>query len=326
MKKIITILLISLTAVLLFVSCSGGEKDDGQKTNHTHSFSFFEEKKPSCTEQGYVRNKCTCGIVETAGVPPKGHAYEYGLCVECKAFAPSTEGLEFAINDEETGYIVLSCSNKEAKDIVIPSSYNSKPVVGIGIQAFSDMELTSITLPETLEYIEMGSALEGGTFNVSRLVRINVHPENKKFKVIDNCLVHIESKTLVLGTITSCVPADGSVTTIGSHAFESCSAITDLVIPEGVKIIEPCAFGYCEGIKNISFPARLESLQAFAFQGCSNIEEIEYAGKLDNFKKLAITDHEFDIDPDLAIDPEYPIIPVKEITVKCSDNTFHMVP
>ena len=326
MKRIVTFLFIILSISLILISCNRSQGDEEEKQEHTHSFSFFEEKKPTCTEQGYVRNKCSCGVVETCGINPVGHTYEYGACVSCSVFAPYTESLEFALNGEENGYIVLSCSDKNVKDVVIPSSFNSKPVVGIGIQAFCDMELTSITLPETLQYIEMGSSFEGGTFNVSKLAKINVHSENKIFKSVNNCLVHIESKTLVLGAVTSVIPSDGSVTRIGSHAFDGCSEIKSLVIPEGVKVIESAAFSYCDGIKKITLPASLEELQGSAFMGCNNIEQIEYAGKLDNFKKLAITDHEFEIDPDVAIDPDYPIIPVKEITVKCSDNTFHMVP
>ena len=50
--------------------------------------------------------------------------------------------------------------------------------------------------------------------------------------------------------------------------------ITNLVIPEGVSIIEPYAFLGCEQIKSVEFGPDVEEIGLYAFQNCVNLEKM----------------------------------------------------
>ena len=59
-----------------------------------------------------------------------------------------------------------------------------------------------------------------------------------------------------------------NVTVIGSHAFDGCSKVTTVNIPNNVKTIESYAFMDC-GITSITIPSNVESISSGAFRGCS---------------------------------------------------------
>ena len=66
-----------------------------------------------------------------------------------------------------------------------------------------------------------------------------------------------------------------TVTVIGSSAFENCSQITSIKLPDSVITIEHHAFKYCENLTDISLPAYMEVLEGCVFIGCSSLTEIE---------------------------------------------------
>ena len=51
--------------------------------------------------------------------------------------------------------------------------------------------------------------------------------------------------------------------------------VTNLVIPEGVSIIEPYAFLGCEQIKTVEFGPDVEEIGLYAFQNCVNLKKVE---------------------------------------------------
>lgn len=63
------------------------------------------------------------------------------------------------------------------------------------------------------------------------------------------------------------------VVTIGASAFQE-SAVTSVVLPEGVRNIERYAFDGCENLKTITLPDSLTAIGRAAFQGCKKLERI----------------------------------------------------
>lgn len=54
-------------------------------------------------------------------------------------------------------------------------------------------------------------------------------------------------------------------------AFESCTSLPEIHIPEGVKTIEPYAFSYCVTLPEIALPKSVETIGEYAFAGCSSL-------------------------------------------------------
>ncbi len=78
-------------------------------------------------------------------------------------------------------------------------------------------------------------------------------------------------------TIPSTVVLYGTtytVNSIGSSAFENCSGLTEVTIPESVTSIGSSAFSGCSGLTEITIPNSVTSIYGNAFSGCSGLTEV----------------------------------------------------
>ena len=66
-----------------------------------------------------------------------------------------------------------------------------------------------------------------------------------------------------------------SVTGIGDKAFEDCSLLISITIPDTITSIGSRAFYNCSALTSITIPASVTSIGSNAFYGCSNIIESE---------------------------------------------------
>lgn len=123
-----------------------------------------------------------------------------------------------------------------SKTPVIPSG-----VCGIGDKVFENSDITGVTIPEGVRYINNGA-----------------------FK---NC------------TSLKNVKIPKSVQKIGEYAFYECSSLSSVTFSVGLKSIEDNAFGYCESLKKVVLPEGLEKLDG-AFYGCYNLENITFPSSL----------------------------------------------
>lgn len=65
------------------------------------------------------------------------------------------------------------------------------------------------------------------------------------------------------------VAIPNSVTSIGSSAFEGCRGLTSIVIPSSVTSIGRRAFYECKGLTSIIIPNSVTSIGDDAFSGCN---------------------------------------------------------
>ena len=62
-----------------------------------------------------------------------------------------------------------------------------------------------------------------------------------------------------------------SVTSIGNYAFNKCSSLTSITIPDGVTSIGAYAFYNCSSLTSVNIPDGVTSIEAYAFYGCKSL-------------------------------------------------------
>lgn len=148
-----------------------------------------------------------------------------------------------------------SCSTK---DVVIPSTFKSKPVIGIGERAFAGCDLTSVTIPDSVTSI--GIFVFAGCDNLKTICYTG---DIAGWCGIDD-LTGLRSMYAKYATLY-----------IGDKKIEG-----DLIIPNGVTSIGWSAFNGCSGLTSVTIPDSVTSIGGFAFGGCGNLKTICYTGDI----------------------------------------------
>ncbi len=131
-------------------------------------------------------------------------------------------------------------------------------VTSIGYDAFSGCTgLTSVTIPNSVTNIK-GDAFKGCTSL----------PVIDNIRYADTYLVEAVNKSQSSYTIK-----DGTKW-IGSHAFEGCTGLTSVTIPNSVTTIEYGAFSGCSGLTSVTIPNSVSSIGDSAFSGCSSLTSV----------------------------------------------------
>ena len=189
-------------------------------------------------------------------------------------------------------YVVAWDSNrKNIKNVIINNG-----VTSIGNFAFSDCtSLTNITIPNSVtsigDYAFYGcenlinitipnSVTSIGNFAFcmcTSLTSINVDSNNEKYMSDNGVLYTKDKKTLIQYPSkkekTEYIILQGT-TSIGDDAFDECTSLTNITIPNSVTSIGGNAFGNCKNLTSITIPDSVTSIGIFAFCMCESLTRL----------------------------------------------------
>jgi hypothetical protein len=160
----------------------------------------------------------------------------------------------------------------------------------IGKGAFdSNPSLTAVYLPKSLKTLHDSAfqnctklahvwipneitLIDGNVFANTNLDVIEVEGDNAnpRYKVLNGCLIDLQSKTLIKGTNNSTIP-EGVVTTISQNAFAEQSRITSIIVPEGIREIPSYFARNCSELDYIELPDTVTMIDSQAFYQCTSL-------------------------------------------------------
>ena len=174
-------------------------------------------------------------------------------------------------------------------EVVLPES-----VVSVGELAFDACEaLERVLLPDTIENIGSSPFLDcprlaeisvsgkgrlatvGGALvdiGESRLICLPAGRGDTAFEVPEG-IVSIEDRAFSCCSFQS-VSLPNSLKSIGSGAFEFCSALESVSVPETVTTIGDGAFFQCSGLESVVVEGASTTIGEGAFDGCSSLESV----------------------------------------------------
>lgn len=87
----------------------------------------------------------------------------------------------------------------------------------------------------------------------------------------------------------SSVTIPGTVTYIGTNAFNKCASLSEVILSEGLKSIYSSAFAKCTSLTSIAIPKSVTYISSSAFSDCTKLTDVWYRGSEAEWKAMNVT-------------------------------------
>ncbi len=193
------------------------------------------------------------------------HTTYWGQTIEDLTGTP--DKLTFTLNSDGSSYSVKAKSTSITGKVVIPDTYEGKPVTTIENDAFTNCNsVTNIVIPNSVTSIG-NSAFRGCSGLTGTLT-------------IPNSVTSIGDYTFYSCSKLTSITIPNSVTSIGEYTFYECSGLTSIEIPDSVTNIGDCAFEYCSGLTSIEIPDSVTNMGGYVFRGCRGLTSVTIGNRV----------------------------------------------
>ena len=166
-----------------------------------------------------------------------------------------------------SGGVTITGYKGNSKDINIPSTINNLPVIRIQTDSFREMQLTSVTIPNSVTHIGASAFLRNLLTSIT----------------IPNSVTSIATSAFANNRLTS-VTIPNSVTSIGSGAFRE-NQLTSVIIPNSIDKIEGTVFSY-NRLTSVTIPNNVTSIGSGAFRE-NQLTSITFPNSITNIENNA---------------------------------------
>ena len=142
----------------------------------------------------------------------------------------------------------------------------------IGSSTFEGLDqLTSVSLPDTMEYIGWGA------FSDCASLTSIVVPEGIKV---------LYANTFARCTSLCSVKLPSTLEWINDCIFSGCTSLQDIVLPEGIDYIPWRMFDGCTSLRSVTIPGSIMSVSNDAFSGCTALTSVIFGGSRTDWENM----------------------------------------
>ena len=167
--------------------------------------------------------------------------------------------------------MITGCSSS-ATEVNIPAEIDRKSVTTIGKSAFENCSrLTSVTIPSSVTTIgESAFAYCSGLKNVY-VDSFEAYLNCEYADTFANPMRYADHLYIGGKIVTGDVIIPNSITTIPPCAFSNCSGLTSVTIPDSETTIGAYAFSDCSSLTSVTIPDSVTTIGAYAFTYCRSL-------------------------------------------------------
>lgn len=225
-------------------------------------------------------------------------AFGIAACGDTNDDAPvliPSEGLEYTLSKDGTYYSVAlgACTDT---DIVIPATYENKPVQEIGKGAFFGCEtLQSVIIPNSVQCIGerafyLCASLQSVT--IGNGVQSIGYAAFVDCDALQSVTIPKSVQSIVNGAFVACDALTSIEVAKGNTAYQSKDgnlytkdgktlvqyaigkSAASFTIPDHVQSIGPWAFSNCSTLQSVTIPDSVQSIGDVAFQRCTSLQNV----------------------------------------------------
>jgi hypothetical protein len=249
------------------------------------------------------------------------------LCLTSCGETKSANGFDYTVNDDGTTCTIVGIDSSlpewlevledwgwaygnrnYSSYLVIPKTLRKYTVTHIAEGLFSNFDITSVTIPNSITHIGSKAFYECDKLSKVYISDTDAWCNIKFYDAYSNPLYNGADLYLNGKLVTEVKPSNNvtaiksfafygyqsltnivipdSVTSIGWSAFCGCNALTNVVIPDGVTKIDNYAFYDCNLLTIMVIPESVTSVAGSAFSGCTSLKSISVSAINPNYKDI----------------------------------------